>query len=256
VGNPQSPRLIAGNTKQDHTERMMNWCSRRVRELEKLNLCGSIFKKGSPSCGMEQVKVHSDEGMPLNWGVGIFAGAFMERFPLLPAAEEGGLHDSGQRENFVEATFVLKRWRGSLFPSPTRGRFIEFHTTHKLLLMAHSPTNMRLMGKLVADVKDHAMDDFQRIYQQLLMEALRLKTTPPKHTCVLMHCMGFLKRVLTADEKTELIQIIDQYRQGSLPLIVPTTLLNHYVRKYDPPYLKDRYYLRPHPIELKLRNHA
>jgi len=256
VGDPQSPRLMTGNTKQDHTDRMLGWCAKKVSELEELDLYGFIFKKGSPSSGMERVKVYTDQGMPSNRGVGMFARAFMEHFPLLPVEEEGRLHDPKLRENFIEAIFVLKRWRENLSPKPTRRGFVEFHTRHKMLLMAHSPNHMRLMGKLVAALKDHGVADFRLQYQKLLMEALRLKTTRRKHTDVLMHCMGFLKKLLSSDEKRELLEIIEQYRQGNLPLIVPVTLLNHYVRKYDPPYLREQYYLKPHPIELQLRNHA
>jgi uncharacterized protein YbgA (DUF1722 family)/uncharacterized protein YbbK (DUF523 family) len=256
VGDPEAPRLITTNTKQDHTERMRTWCSKRVRELEELNLYGFIFKKGSPSSGMERVKVYDDKGMPSNRGIGMFARAFMDHFPLLPVEEDGRLHDPQLRENFIEAIFVLKRWRKSLSPKPTRRGFVEFHANHKLLLMAHSPTHMRLMGKLVAGMKEYTADDFQVRYQKLLIETLRLKATRRKHTDVLMHCMGFLKRILSADEKKELLEIIEQYRQGHLPLIAPMTLLNHYVRKYDPPYLREQLYLKPHPVELQLRNHA
>jgi uncharacterized protein YbgA (DUF1722 family)/uncharacterized protein YbbK (DUF523 family) len=256
LGDPESPRLMTGNTKQDHTDRMLGWCAKKVSELEELDLYGFIFKKGSPSSGMERVKVYTDQGMPSHRGIGMFARAFMEHFPLLPVEEDGRLHDPKLRENFIEAIFVLKRWRESLFPKPTRRGLVEFHTKQKLLLMAHSPNHMRLMGKLVADIKNHAMDDFRVQYQELLMEALRLKTTRRKHTDVLMHCMGFLKQLLSSDEKKELLEIIEQYRQSHLPLIVPVTLFNHYVRKYDPPYLREQYYLKPHPIELQLRNHA
>lgn len=256
VGDSQSPRLVTVNTKQDHTERMLSWCAKKVQELEALDLCGFIFKKGSPSSGMERVKVYSAEGMPSNRGIGMFARAFMEHFPLLPVEEDGRLHDPKLRENFIEALFVLKRWRETLSPKPTRRGFVEFHTKHKLLLMSHSPNLMRLMGKLVARLKDYGPHDFRLQYEKLLMEALKLKTTRRKHTDVLMHCMGFLKTLLSSDEKQELLEIVEQYRQGHLPLVVPVTLLNHYVRKYDPPYLREQYYLKPHPIELQLRNHA
>jgi len=256
VGDPAAPRLMTGDTKQDHTDRMRGWCAKKVSELEQLNLYGFIFKKGSPSSGMERVKVYDDKGMPSHRGIGMFARAFMEHFPLLPVEEDGRLHDPQLRENFIEAIFVSRRWRESLAPKTTRRGFMEFHTKHKLLLMAHSPTHMRSMGKLVAEIKNYAMDEFRLQYQNLLMEALRLKTTRRKHTDVLMHCMGFLKKLLSADEKKELLEIIEQYRHGHLPLMVPVTLLNHYVRKYDPPYLREQYYLKPHPIELQLRNHS
>jgi uncharacterized protein YbgA (DUF1722 family)/uncharacterized protein YbbK (DUF523 family) len=256
VGDPESPRFMTSRTKKDHTERMKKWCAKRVRELEKDLLCGFIFKKASPSSGMRGVKVYTDAGMPSSRGVGMFARAFMEHFPLIPTEDDGRLHDPKLREGFIESVFILKRWREELEPKASRKGFVEFHTKHKLLLMSHSPKHMRLMGKLVASVKDYDLNDFRLKYQTQLMEALRLKTTKKKNVDVLFHAMGFLKKHLSPDEKQELIGIMENYRSGFLPLIVPVTLLNHFVRKYDQPYLKEQYYLDPHPIELQLRNHA
>jgi uncharacterized protein YbgA (DUF1722 family) len=93
-------------------------------------------------------------------------------------------------------------------------------------------------------------------YEILLMEALGLKTTPKKNVNVLQHMMGYFKKELTAGEKQELLEVLEKYKTGYLPLIVPVTLLNHYVRKYDQPYLKEQVYLNPHPLELQLRNHV
>jgi uncharacterized protein YbgA (DUF1722 family)/uncharacterized protein YbbK (DUF523 family) len=256
VGDSKSPRLMTGNTKKDHTDRMLGWCAKKVSELEELDLYGFIFKKGSPSSGMERVKVYTDEGMPANRGVGMFARAFMEHFPLLPVEEDGRLHDPKLRENFIEAIFVLQRWRMALEPRPTRRAFVEFHTRHKLLVMSHSPQHMRLMGKLIAEIKSHSLDDFRVQYERLLMDALRLKTTRRKNTDVLFHVTGFFKKQIAADEKRELVETIENYRKGHVPLIVPVTLLAHYVRKYDQTYLKDQVFLNPHPVELQLRNHV
>jgi uncharacterized protein YbgA (DUF1722 family) len=72
----------------------------------------------------------------------------------------------------------------------------------------------------------------------------------------LQHVLGYFKKQLDADEKQEVLQIIADYRAGLLPLIVPVTLLNHFVRKYDQPYLRQQVYLNPHPLELQLRNHV
>jgi len=93
-------------------------------------------------------------------------------------------------------------------------------------------------------------------YETLLMEALKLKATPKKNVNVLQHMMGYFKKQLSADEKTELLDLIDNYQKGFLPLIVPVTLISHYVRKYDQPYLREQIYLNPHPLELQLRNHV
>ena len=255
-GDPASPRLVTSRTGVDHTDRMVAWAETRLKELEQEDLCGFIFKSDSPSSGMERVRVYSDKGMPERKGVGIFARMFMEHFPLLPVDEEGRLHDPKLRENFIESIFTLKRWRDLLKDHPTRGKLVAFHTEHKLLILSHSPKHSQLMGKLVAGAKQIPPGKLYREYEALFVAALMVKTTVKKNTNVLQHMMGYFKKELSPDEKQELIEVIDGYHEGLAPLIVPITLLRHYVRKYDQPYLKEQVYLNPHPVELKLRNHV
>ncbi len=255
-GKPESPRLVTNRTKIDHTERMITWARKRVKELEKEDLCGFIFKSRSPSSGMERVRVYNEKGVPENKGVGMFARIFMEHFPLLPIEEDGRLHDIKLRENFIERIFALKRWRDLLDEKRSRGKLVAFHTQHKLLILSHSQKHSRILGKVVAEAKSISPQQLYPQYQALLMEALQLKTTVKKNINVLEHMMGYFKKQLSADEKQELLETFNQYREGYIPLIVPLTLIKHYVRKYDQPYLKQQVYLNPHPVELKLRNHA
>jgi uncharacterized protein YbgA (DUF1722 family)/uncharacterized protein YbbK (DUF523 family) len=256
VGNPEAPRLVTTHTKQDLTDRMTQWAQKRVDELEKEGLYGFIFKSDSPSSGMERVKVYSEQGMPVKKGIGMFARVFMGHFPLLPVEEEGRLHDPNLRENFIERIFTLKRWRETLAQKERRGSLVDFHTRHKLLVLSHNPRHYQIMGKWVAQDKTIPLKDLYRQYQILLMEALLFKTTPKKNSNVLQHMMGYFKEQLSSDEKQELLEVIDSYRQEYIPLVVPVTLIGHYVRKYDQPYLKEQVYLNPHPMELQLRNHV
>jgi uncharacterized protein YbgA (DUF1722 family)/uncharacterized protein YbbK (DUF523 family) len=255
-GNPESPRLITSRTKQDMTERMVSWAEKRVVELEKEEVCGFIFKSDSPSSGMERVKVYNEKGMSVKKGIGMFARIFMKHFPLLPVEDEGRLHDSELRENFIERIFALKRWREVLTKKESRGNVVDFHTKHKLLILSHSPRHYRMMGIFVARAKDFPLKELYWQYQTLLMESLKLKATPKKNANVLQHMMGYFKEQLSSDEKQELLEVIDHYRKEYIPFIVPMTLINHYVRKYDQPYLKQQDYLNPHPLELQLRNHV
>jgi uncharacterized protein YbgA (DUF1722 family)/uncharacterized protein YbbK (DUF523 family) len=255
-GDPDSPRLVTSRTKQDMTERMAGWAKKRVVELEKEGLCGFIFKSDSPSSGMERVKVYNEKGMPVKKGIGMFARIFMEHFPLLPVEDEGRLHDPGLRENFIERIFTLKRWREVLTRKENRGDVVDFHTKHKLLILSHSPKHYQTTGKLVARAKELLLREFYQQYQILLMESLMFKTSPKKNANVLQHMMGYFKEQLSSDEKQELLEVIEVYRKGYTPLVVPITLINHYVRKYDQPYLKEQIYLNPHPLELQLRNHV
>jgi uncharacterized protein YbgA (DUF1722 family)/uncharacterized protein YbbK (DUF523 family) len=255
-GQADSPRLVTRQTRVDKTEMMVRWAQKRVAELEGENLCGFIFKSDSPSSGMERVKVYDEKGMPAKTGVGIFARIFMEHFPLLPVEDEGRLHDTQLRENFIERIFTLQRWRAIRKMKSGRSALVDFHTRHKLLLLSHSTKFYQAMGKLVAAQKAFSAEDLFSQYETLLMKALKLKTTPKRNVNVLQHMMGYFKEQLSGDEKKELLEILDHYSKGFLPLIVPLTLIGHYVRKYDQPYLRDQIYLNPHPLELQLRNHA
>jgi uncharacterized protein YbbK (DUF523 family)/uncharacterized protein YbgA (DUF1722 family) len=218
-----SPRLVTTCTHQDHTERMTRWAARRLEELAGQDLCGFIFKTNSPSSGMRGIRVYDANGVPHKTGVGLFARAFMERFSLLPVEDEGRLHDPGIRENFIERIFALRRYRDT---ARTVAALVQFHADHKMQILAHSPRRLSEMGRLVARAKEIPADRLFAGYEDHLMGALAEPATTGKNVNALMHMM------------------------------VPVTLLNHYVRKYEEPYLKAQAYLHPHPIELKLRNHA
>jgi uncharacterized protein YbgA (DUF1722 family)/uncharacterized protein YbbK (DUF523 family) len=256
VGNPELPRLVTIRTGIDKTDPMTLWAKKRVTELEKDWLMGFIFKSDSPSSGMERVKVYNEKNMAVRKGVGIFARAFMEHFPLLPVEEEGRLHDPAIRENFIERVFAFARWRELLTGNKGLGGLVEFHTKHKFLILSHSTQSYREMGRLVAGAKRILLQNLFDNYQKLLMEALKLKATPKKNVNVLMHLSGYFKKQLSSAEKSELQDIIELYRKEQVPLIVPVTLINHYVLIYNQEYLKNQYYLNPHPIELQLRNHV
>ena len=257
VGDIENPRLVTIHTGMDLTKRMQDWTKKRIKELEKENLCGFIFKSRSPSSGMERVKVYREDGKgsPQHKGVGLFARAFMEHFPLLPVEDEGRLHDPGLRENFITRLFVLRRWREAT-KTQRLGELVAFHTRHKLLILAHSERIYRQLGPLVAQASPQKTAELFAGYERLMLAALACKTTVKKNVNVLTHMAGYFKKLLSADEKQELLELIDQYRHEYLPLIVPVTLINHYVRKYGQEYLAGQYYLRPHPIELALRNHV
>lgn len=256
VGTPEAPRLVFAKSGQDITAPMTAWAEKRVVQLEKEGLCGFIFKSRSPSSGMARVKLYDSNGVPNMKGVGVFARAFMDYFPLLPVEEDGRLNDPGLRENFIERIFTLKRWRESFATEKSHAALMTFHAKHKLLIMAHSTQIYRQLGSLVGQGHDVEIEILTQRYLSLLMKGLTLKTTQAKHVNVLHHILGYFKKQLSGEEKQEMLSIIEDFRQQRVPLIVPVTLLNHFVRKYEQGYLKHQYYLSPHPLELRLRNHV
>jgi uncharacterized protein YbgA (DUF1722 family)/uncharacterized protein YbbK (DUF523 family) len=249
-------RLVMPKTGADYTETMRAYARRRVAELAERDFCGYILKKDSPSCGMERVRVFDARGVPAKSGRGLFAETLLTHFPQLPVEEEGRLSDPRWRENFVERVFAYRRLR-RLFVGRWKLRdLVAFHTTHKLLLMAHAPKTYESLGRLVAGAKALPRSELHARYEAEFMRALRELATPRRHANVLLHILGYFRPHLDEESRRELLGLIVDYRRGLVPLIVPITLVRHYVRRFDVAYLRGQVYLEPHPKELMLRNHV
>lgn len=251
-------RMITTRTGVDHTDGMTRWASRRLAALirEEPDLCGYVLKKDSPSCGMERVKTFSTNGTPERNGRGLFAEALIARFPSLPIEEEGRLSDPRLRENFIERVFAYRRLKDLFTAGWTLHDLVRFHTAHKMTLQAHSTERYRELGRLVAEARQLQRRELQVRYERLFMATLAAVATARRHTNVLMHMAGHLKTKIDGDSKQELLQAIEEYRTGLVPLVVPLTLLRHYVRVHHVEYLAGQTYLEPHPRELMLRNHV
>ncbi len=254
VGNPAAPSLKTLYTNVDHTDRMMKWVGTGLRDLRDAGLCGFIFKSRSPSSGMRGVKIHTSPGRAPAKGAGIFAAAFMRRYPLIPVEDEERLHNPSLRGNFITRVFTLKRWRELLARDTSLKGLMEFHGAHKYLILSHSRAHSTALGRLLA-TPGNSTTDIQDKYITTLMEGLRLISTAGKNTDALLHMVGYFKKQLSHDEKEELLEAVADYRKGIMPLAVPLVLLRHYVLKHKEQYLSKQVYLYPNPAEFMLTNH-
>jgi uncharacterized protein YbgA (DUF1722 family)/uncharacterized protein YbbK (DUF523 family) len=249
-------RLITIKTGVDLTSAMQRVSRSRAAKLADADLSGYVLKKDSPSCGLERVKVYDQHGTPARTGQGLFASALVGEFPYLPVEEEGRLSDPRLRDNFVERVFFYWRLTELFNTRWTLGDLVRFHTAHKLLLLAHDTEAYRRIGRLVAGAKGMPKAELRRRYSEETMTALARIATARRHTNVLQHMAGYFSDRLDAASKRELVDLIDDYRRGLVPLVVPLTLIRHHVRLLDVPYLAGQAYLEPHPKELMLRNHV
>lgn len=256
IGDPSRPRLVTIQSGKDQTPALMTMIGDRIEELKQLDLSGYVFKKDSPSCGTARVRIYNEHGMPSRNGVGLFAQAFIEEFPLIPVEEEGRLCDPGLRENFIERVFCYRRFQDLVRNGVTRQAVVQFHTIHKYLLLSHSQPHYQQLGRLVGQAQRYRPRGLAMKYGELFMKALAVKATVRKHVNVLQHILGYMKNQLPTREKAELLTVIEDYHRGFTPLIVPLTLIKHYIRIFEVAYIQDQVYLNPHPKELMLRNHA
>ncbi len=256
IGDWREPRLVAPKSESDHTDSMNAWSEARVEELRALDLHGFVLKKDSPSCGPFRVKVYDRNMVPARNGRGLFARCLMEALPLLPVEDEGRLNDPHLRENFIERIFAFRRWN-ELLADPSLAKLVRFQADNKLSLMAHSPKGQRQLGRLVATAADRPLTDVLEEYGRGFMTILATVAKRRRHTNVLHHVMGYVKQRLDSGDKRELVEVIDDYRRGRVPLVVPITLLRHHLRRNPTHDWIDRQtYLAPYPAELMLRNHV
>jgi uncharacterized protein YbgA (DUF1722 family)/uncharacterized protein YbbK (DUF523 family) len=250
--------LVAPKSGRDWTLPMRSFAARRVRTLAALDLSGYVFKKDSPSCGMERVRVYARQeriGTPRREGRGFFAQALIAANPILPVEEEGRLFDPRLRENFVARVFAYRRLRAFFAGRWTLAGIVAFHTSHKLTLLAHSPEAYQRLGRLIARAKGIPRVELRARYETEFMGALSKLATIRRHSNVLEHIVGHFKERLDAASRAELVGLVAEYRRGLIPLVVPITLIRHHVRLHRMSYLEGQIYLDPHPKELMLRNH-
>ena len=248
-------RLVGVRSATDWTAEMTQLARRRVRDLARSELSGYVLKKDSPSCGMERVRVH-EGSMVRRTGRGLFAEALLQTMPNLPVEDEGRLNDPALRENFIERVFAYQRLRRLFAVRWRAGDLVRFHTACKLQLLAHSRTGYTELGHLVATMKGRRPAEIAAEYERIFMRTLTRVATPGRHADVMTHMAGHLKKVIDATDREELRDLIEAHRRGHVPLVVPVTLIRHYVRKHNVAYLRDQSYLDPHPRELALRNHV
>lgn len=265
LGIPRKPiRLVinGGDTRvlgienpdQDVTDALVAQAEAAVQQMP--DICGYVFIQNSPSCGVFGVKRYLPNGYSIDRdGRGAYANRFMELMPLLPVEEAGRLNDAGLRDNFLTRVFAYHDFKTRILPAPTAKKLIDFYSRYKYQVMAHHVPSYFAIGRFLANLSLRDIQSSCDEFFQLFMDALKHHATRKGNTNAMMHLRGYLKEILTTQDKQELSQLIDSYKAGRVPLVVPLTLLKHHLQKLDNPYLKSQTFWEPHPEQLGLRNH-
>lgn len=249
-----SLKLIETKGTADHTDAMQGFIDQILPTLGDLR--GYILMAKSPSCGMERIKVHNEDGnVTRRDGRGLFAEALIRHYPLMPVEEEGRLNDDMLRENFIERVFVYDDWMQNVAGDNLTARaLIEFHTRHKFQLLAHSEKLYRQLGPMLGDLKSEPLKDIADRYIASFMEAMTQRVSRGSHVNAMQHLMGYLRDSMADEDRQVLMEQIDAYHRGEVPLVVPMTLLRMAQRREPVDYLSSQKYLTPYPDELGLRN--
>lgn len=250
VGDPEEPRMIGKRSGKDWTETMRRHGRQRAAEIEKLEVSGFILKQASPSCGLQGIPVQSRDADLA--GRGLFAQTLAEALPLMPMEEEGGLNDAPLCENFVERVCAYREWRDWTGEEASLGRLMDFHARHKLTLLAHSETHMRLLGRLLAKAKTAPLDRVTARYGGLFMEALKQPATTGTNTNALQHAAGFLSHRMDPEERKRLAALMDDYRRGLVPLSAPVAFIRRHAAEQENLYVLRQSFLHERPMSAAL----
>ena len=265
MGIPRNPiRLIqtdAGvkavdsvNLVDDYTAPLRDYAESVVPQLKEVD--GYVLMQGSPSCGMERVKLYNEKMIPEKNASGIYAEVIQRELPFLPIEESGRLTDPNLVENFVQRLFVYQAWRLEQ-PWQSAKSMIGFHARQKYLLMMHDYPTYKSLGQLLSDLSDREkLPAIGDQYLQQLMAALKKIPKRGQRVNVMQHVLGYFKEKLSEKEKASIRRSIEQYQAQQVPFIVPIALLKHYIHLHgdDFPYLVQQTFLNPYPEELGLRN--
>jgi len=250
-------RLVASKSGADHTRRMNAYSRAKLCDLRTEGLCGHIAKQGSPSCGAGRVRIHRSAGSArAETGPGLFTGMLIEHFPNLPLAQEDRLNDLRLRENFIVRIFAYRRVRMLFGSQWTIDDLAAFHERERLLLLSHDRKTYQQLSRLVARANRQPRALLAGTYERLFMAALEKLATRAKQTSVLQHVARHVDAHLDAAERRELRDMIQAYRSGCVPWVVPVTLLRHHARSHELTAIAEQSYLNLHPSELMLRNHV
>ena len=250
-------RVITNFTKVDVTDKLKNSTSNIIKRMANEELVGFILKAKSPSCGMERVKLYTGENnINEKKGIGIFAQDIKNNFPLLPLEEDGRLNDPWLKENFLMQVFAYSDLIKFLNTNPKHKDLVEFHTNFKYLIYAKSQESYKELGKVVANHDKKDISIILQEYKQGFLTAISLKSSINKTYNILLHIFGYFKKDITKEEKEYLLDACEEYKNGIIPLIAVTKLLNLYVIRFDEKYLKTQKFLNPYPKEFALRSDA
>lgn len=253
IGGETKVKTVYG--KVDLTEPLSAICHEYALDIKEKRLCGFILKSKSPSCGMERVKLYEEDSyLCEKKATGVFAQAIKEVNPYLPLEEEGRLEDSWLRENFVMQIFAYEHLHNFLDTNPTVADLVEFHTTYKYLIFAKSQKSYKALGQIVANQTKEPLEQILSTYKEEFLKAISQKSSIKKSYNVLLHIFGYFKNDIDGIEKSELLDSFEEFKNETIPLIVPIKILQLYVHKFDKSYLAKQKFLNPYPSELKLRS--
>ena len=242
-------RLVQPATDRDVSKVMSGFADSFLDSLTTVD--GFILKDRSPSCGIANVKVFAskEKSAPVGKGAGFFGGKMLTRFPHLPVEDEGRLTNFRIREHFLTKLYVYSSFR-ALKAKGKKKDLVQFQAENKYLLMAYNQKELRILGRIVANLDKLPFGEVMKKYEVHLYQAFARAPRYNSNINVLMHGMGYFSKELSSKEKAFFLDQLEQYRAGKVPLSVPVGLLRSWITRLENEYLAQQTFFEPYPLDL------
>ncbi|MGO1368334.1 MAG: YbgA family protein [Senegalia sp. (in: firmicutes)] len=249
LGIPRKPiRLVEENdqielyqpeTKNIYTKKMKDFTDDFLNDLEDVD--GFLLKGRSPSCGIKDVKIYRGKNNSIvsGKGAGIFADEVLKRYDELAIEEEGRLTNFKIREHFLAHLYTMNRFK-DVENEKSLKLLVDFHSKNKYLIMAHNPELLKVLGRIVANHEKLDTEEIVEKYKENLGKAMKILPKETNYINTLMHIFGYFSDELSSQEKKFSLDLLDKYRNESIPLSVPLNVFRTYAIKYNEEYLLDQ----------------
>lgn len=252
IKKEKNKSLVFSKSGKDITQQMIDFGSNYSNELKNQSIHGVILKSRSPSCGIKDVKIYNGIGkssLSSSKTSGFFGEIILNDFQGIAIEDEGRLRNYNIRDQFLKRIFITYSF-DQVKKDKTMKNLIDFHSKNKYLLMTHNQEKQKELGKIVASYNHENLDDIVADYEILLREVLATEMLRGKNINMLMHLLGYFKKVLKKEEKMYFLDILDQYSDKKIPFSVPLAVLASWVVRFDEPYLKNQTIFKPYPKEI------
>ena len=241
--------LYQPSTRKHLTQDMNAFSEQFLGSLEEVD--GFILKAKSPSCAIDDAKLFptATSANHTALGAGLFAGAALERFGARAFVDETGLNEPNVRAGFLTKIFALAAFR-EIKESGRTARLVRYHAENKLLFMAYDQETMREMGRIAANHENREWSEVASSYEDALLRLLTRSPSRASHVNALTHAMGHLSEKISGEEKKRLLDALEEYREGRIPLGGPLETLREWTTRFGSEYLEKQTIFEPYPREL------
>lgn len=238
-------RLIQDKTGKDITLLMENFSKIYLSSSDRID--GIILKDRSPSCGIKNANVYNKDSSIIEKTSGFFAKRVLEKFSDIPIETEGRLNNSYIRENFLTKIFLISSFRSL---DKKIGQLVQFHSENKFLFLSYNQKMLRELGKIVANHQHYKIDKVFSAYEETLLKGLKNNYRKNSFYNTFFHILGYFKDFISKEEKTFIINNLEDFKKGLNDLVTVIKILESYVIRFEIKYLKQQTLFNPFPQSL------